>query len=408
VAAALVLAVVAVTVVGPGLFGGSGGSSSLRVIGAASRIPLPAGQTAEPERSWSVDVALSEQSSALVRAERFFAVETADDEVSLVARSLTDGKEVWNDDLPGDGQLLIDEEHLVVQMFDNGSGSGELRSYDEGDGDVRWKAEVGGDALISVDRHGDRILGEAAEEVVAYRVDNGKEAWSESTTGVPFAVDGDRVFVADGDRVRAVALEDGEEVWTTDVSGNVTALVFSEGRIVVSVDGEVIGLAARDGKQTWRKDLGTGPVANMNDGSVSGLNALDDTTVVVVGLEDAVAIDPATGKERGDEFRVDHDDWQGIGFQLPNGDILMYDFERLTAQILDGDDGKSRGRLDAQFETAARSVLYDADEVDGELVAFGLEDLDEAWKVDIEGITNAVAGDGLIVVQTAAGYELWT
>jgi outer membrane protein assembly factor BamB len=408
VAAVLVLALVA-TVVVPRLLGGGDGSASVRLLGGSARLPLPAGQTVEPERSWSVEVPLSGRSSGLVREDRFVAVETSDDDdVSLVARSLNDGKEVWSDDLPGDGQLLDDDDDLVVQIFDDGSGSGELRSYDEGDGDLRWKAEVDGDALISANRHGDRLLREAADEVVAYRVDNGKEAWSETTSGAPYAVDGDRVFLTDGGGVRAVALDDGEEIWTTDVTGDVTALVFSADRVVIAAGEEIVGLAAGDGKEVWRADLGTGPVSNMNEGAVSGLNALADGTVVVVGLEDAVAIDPATGKERGDEFRVDHDDWQGIGFQLPGGDILMYDFESLTGAVLDGGDGKSRGRIDVQFETVVRGMLYDADEDAGELVAISLEDLDEVWKVEIVGITNAIAGDGLIVVQTADGYELWS
>jgi outer membrane protein assembly factor BamB len=383
------------------LDGGDGGAEMRALSGGAVRIPLPSGLTGEPERKWSVDVDLSESRSMIVGEDRFFAVESErDDDFELVARSLSDGREVWAEALPGPAILVDDAEGLLVQMTGDEPGSDrEWRSYDPGRGDLRWKTEVDVN-LYELSRHGDRYVASDRGRITAFRVDDGEEVWSESTNGIPFAVEDSRVYLADGDEVRAVSLSDGKEIWSADAPGEVSSLVVAGDRVVVEADGDIVGLAAGSGKEAWESDV------HLGEGV--GLNAVDGSTVVIVGEDDAAVIDPRTGEEKDeDAFHVDQDDWTGFAYGLPSGDILVLGYEALDLIVIDGTSGERIGRLDVSIKSMSSSMLYGVDDED-ELSAYRLDDLEMAWTIDVDGMTSVTAGDGLILVETADGYELWS
>ena len=401
VGAAVVVAVVAAAVLVPRLLDGDDDASAvMRPLGGGADIPLPSGPTAEPEQKWSVDADLEGPPSAqtmVVGDGRFFAVEASGTDTELVARSLSDGEEVWSENLSDTAILLDVQDGLLVQVVGDGS-AGELRSYDPGSGDLRWKTEVD-EPLYQVFRQGDRLVGSSGAQVVVFRVDTGKEVWSEPISGIQFEVDGGRVYVADGDEVQALALGDGKEVWSAELSDDVSTLVVAGDRVVVSVDGDIVGLSAGSGEQAWESD------AEAGDGAV--LNAVSGSTVVVTG-EDAVAIDARTGKVRdGKAFAVDEDDWGGVAYGLPGGRILVFDYEGAGAVLLDGGTGERIGRVDAGLETMSRSMIYAVEDED-EISAYRIDDLERAWAVDVDGVAGVAVGHGSMVVQTDDGYELWS
>jgi outer membrane protein assembly factor BamB len=389
-----------VVVVLPIVSGGDeGGASEMVELSGADRVPLRDGQTAEPEQKWSVDADVADGGDFAVGGRAFYSIEGEDGSGStLVARALSDGKETWSDDLPGSGLLFVQDDQLLVRVSDDDAElrAAELRSYDPGDGALRWAVDVEPD-LYEARFFGDRILGAGGESLVAYRPEDGREVWSEDTTA-PFAVSGDRVYLADGDEVKAISLSSGDEAWTTEMSGDVSALVLAGDAIVASVDDEVVALDEGSGKERWQEDY------DIADGAT--LHAVSGSVVVVAGYGEAVAVDPGSGKELDDdEFFVDEDDWLSIGYRLPDGRLLLFGYEDMGARVLDAGTGERIGQVDDAREITA-TMVYAVD--DGELSGHGLDDAERRWQVDIDDISSARAGDGLIVVQTEDGYELWT
>jgi outer membrane protein assembly factor BamB len=400
--AALVVAVVAAAVLVPRLLGDDGGPAVMRPLAGGADVPLPAGPTGEPEQKWSIDVDLDDPDSSrsmAVGGGRFFAIESSGGDAELVARSLSDGAEVWTDDLPGTAVLLDVEDGPLVQVLGDGS-EGELRSYEPGRGDLRWTTAVD-EPLYQVFRHGDRLVGSSGAHVVAFRVDTGEEVWSEPIDGIQAEVDGGRVYVADGEEVQALSLDDGKEVWSTDLSDDVDTLVVAGDRVVASAGDVVVGLSAGSGEQAWASDADVG--------DTGALNAVSGSTLVVTGSDDTVAIDTRTGKVREDRgFDVDEDDWGGIAYGLPGGRILVFDDESGGAVLLDGGSGERIARVDAVLDTMSKSMLFAADEDEGEISAYRVDDLEKAWTLDVDGVAALTVGEGSMVVQTDDGYELWS
>jgi outer membrane protein assembly factor BamB len=399
----LVVLVVAAAVLVPRLLDGdAGGSAVMRPLAGGADLPLPSGPTGEPERKWSIDTDLEDPDSSrsmAVGGGRFFVIESSGDEAELVARSLSDGDEVWTEDVPGTAVLLDVEDGPLVQVVGDGS-EGELRSYDEDSGDLRWKTDID-EPLYQVFRQGDRLVGSSGAQVAVFRVDTGEEVWSEPISGVQFEVDGGRVYAADGEEVLALSLADGKEVWSAELSGDVNTLVVAGDRVVVSADREVFALSAGDGDQVWE--------SGADVGDATALNAVSSSTVVVAGNDDGVALDVRTGKARDDRaFEVDDDDWAGVAYGLPGGRILVFDYESGGAILLDGGTGERIGRVDAVVDTMSRSMIYAADENEGEIAAYRIDDLEKAWTLDVDGVAGMAVGEGSMVVQTDDGYELWS
>jgi hypothetical protein len=57
-------------------------------------------------------------------------------------------------------------------------------------------------------------------------------------------------------------------------------------------------------------------------------------------------------------LHVDEDDWKGVAYGLPGGDVLVFDLEAAGFVLIDGVSGDRIGRLDTDIKSMSRSMLY--------------------------------------------------
>jgi outer membrane protein assembly factor BamB len=99
-----------------------------------------------------------------------------------------------------------------------------------------------------------------AGRLVAYDLATGSQSWiaSAAPRSQPAAGDG-LIFVADAESVTALRESDGDVAWTVPFTERVTApLVWDNGWLIATnSSGTTVAFRARDGKEIWRRDIGS-------------------------------------------------------------------------------------------------------------------------------------------------------
>ena len=143
----------------------------------------------------------------------------------------------------------------------------------------------------------------ASGEIVAYRIGDGQQVWSESLTRTRGAtamgtmndaarptIDGGVVFgVGHGGRMVANQQRSGERLWSVNLASTQPARVAGDSVFVVDSAGQLLALNRRDGKTVW--------VAKMPDANVwSGPTLAGGMLWLVSNKGTLAGVDAVTGR----------------------------------------------------------------------------------------------------------------
>ena len=222
----------------------------------------------------------------------------------VFALDAASGKEIWRRATSGPLRApptVFGGRVFVVTM------ANELYALDAGTGRVLWTyvgitESVGLVGAASPAVQGSVVVAPfTSGEVVALRVENGRQVWSESLTALrranPVAsmahirgrpvIDRDRVFITgNSGRTVAVDLRTGNRLWERPIGGVHGPWVVGDFIYVLSSDGELVCLTRRDGAVRWvrtlqryeneedkeRRIVWTGPVVASDRVIVAGSN----------------------------------------------------------------------------------------------------------------------------------------
>ena len=191
------------------------------------------------------------------------------------------------------------------------------------DGAVQWShagisetAGLLGAAAPAVD--GDIVIAPySSGELLALRVENGRTVWSDSLgaqrlgtgslaalndiNGSPVIDRGVAYAISYGGRLVAIDVRTGNRVWEQDIAGLNTPWVAGEFIFVVTVDGDVVCLARRNGRVRWVQSLPGYEDVESRDELVfwNGPLLLSDRLIVLGSNGDALAISPYSGRLLG-------------------------------------------------------------------------------------------------------------
>ncbi len=208
----------------------------------------------------------------------------------------------------GDGYLYVGSGSAVVSMT--------------ADGDVRWETDVGGSVRGAPAVAGSDVYAATTDgEVVTLAAVDGTEQWRQTVgtaaTAPSLGATGGSGQLVVGTETAIVVLdpEHGSERWRTG-TGHVRGTPATAGDTVVAGDdtGVLRGLAASDGAEQWRADVG---------GPVHGSLAVADG-IAYVGSRDrhlyAVAVDDGTV-----DWRLELPDWVDGSPAVAYGAVFVVD-----------------------------------------------------------------------------------
>jgi outer membrane protein assembly factor BamB len=203
---------------------------------------------------------------------------------SIVARSASDGSEVWNRPLATDRAIALDNGLLFAVS------SKAVYALRGTDGSTAWTRPMPIPSAPLLARGG-WLITAADTTVTARRGQDGSVVWTRDVGVVSRrpAVDGNRLYVpTDDGRIVALNLEDGSPVWEREVGGVPAEPVAAADRVYVGAsDRQFYSLKAADGEVDWTWRVG----ANM-----IGAPAVDDQRVYFVALDNVVrALDRESG-----------------------------------------------------------------------------------------------------------------
>lgn len=280
-------------------------------------------------------------------------------------------------------------------LFEVGSGT-EIAVGDVTDG-IRWATTVerdardvalGSDAYV-LDGEGSVITarpdpadaGEAGERGAGER--EGSVAWTVSLAAPepPLVADDRGAYLPDGESV--VALRAGEIAWRVELDGPVAALHAVAGRVVVAAGRDVVALDA-DGRERWRRSVGTVESTAVDDGRIATLASPP------VGASVATVVDVETGARQG-SVEVGG---RPTGATLNADALYVHGFDALEAyDVASGERRWSRQVAERGANVVgAPEGAYRLD--DCEVVALG-NDGERRWRRTFDGHSCGVVGGWL-------------
>lgn len=191
----------------------------------------------------------------------------------VVSLDAATGKVIWRRDLPGPmraAPTVVGNRLFVITI------ANEVYSLDVADGHTLWTyaglaetAGLMGGAAPAADE-GVVVAPLSSGELIALRGENGRVLWTETLTalrrtdpmsslphihGTP-AIDRGRVYaVSHSGRTVAIDLRTGGRIWEQPVGGGQGPWVAGDFVYIVSDNGEVACLSARDGRVRWVRPL---------------------------------------------------------------------------------------------------------------------------------------------------------
>lgn len=231
------------------------------------------------------------------------------------ALDATTGAEIWRRDIiiPFRSAPTVNGGRVFAVTQDN-----ELQVLATDDGRVLWThqgitEQAGLLANASPAVSGDVVVVPySSGELYAFRVQNGRMAWTDSLTrtgtlnslstindiaGRP-VIDRDRVYaVSHSGRLVSIDLRSGERVWTLDVAGIQTPWVAGDYLYVVTTDAELLCVDAQDGRVRWITPLQRFRKEKRKRDPIvwSGPVLMGDRLVIVNSLGRAFSVSPYSG-----------------------------------------------------------------------------------------------------------------
>lgn len=173
---------------------------------------------------------------------------------SVVALSLSDGKELWR--IRGKGRVSATADVVVLR-----EDSGRLRRLDPATGADLWRAMTGIEGTLPAAIDGDTVF-VAGQGLGAFSTDRGEKRWSGSDAiSAPPVASGPWLFTSEEDgSVRGRERASGTPRWAFATTGAVRAPVFvdaGQNRLLVgTTDGRLLGLRLDKGTARWRWKIG--------------------------------------------------------------------------------------------------------------------------------------------------------
>ncbi len=233
---------------------------------------------------WSVDLGAEASAPPVSDGDRVFvALKSA----HLIARSVTDGHELWRIAKDVTVPMAADAGLVFVSA---GEAVEALRGVDGGNAWMAPRIKTVAPLLTGAGR----VIAVTDAEVIAIRSTNGEIVWRHAAGGVHLspAIDGDRVLVgADDGRVLALTLASGAMAWEKFVPDGVTALAAHNGLAYVGAGDKVLYcLDGRNGDTKW-----TFPIRSVATGHI----AVDDKRVYFGALDNVIrGLDRSSGNQR--------------------------------------------------------------------------------------------------------------
>lgn len=251
-----------------------------------------------------------------VRGERLFATTGFGQVFALDAAS---GRPVWRRAVSGPVRApptVFGGRVFVVTV------ANELYALDAGDGRVLWTYVGITEAVGLVGAASPAVQGSVvvapftSGEVVALRVENGRQIWSESLTALRRAnpvssmahirgrpvIDRDRVFITgNSGRTVAVDLRTGNRLWERPIGGVHGPWVAGDFIYVLSNNGELVCLTRRDGAVRWVRVMQRYEDEKDKEGLIvwTGPVLAGDRLIVAGSNREVWSISPYTGKLLG-------------------------------------------------------------------------------------------------------------
>ncbi len=244
----------------------------------------------------------------------------------VLALDPSSGAQVWRQDIgiPMRAAPVVAGGRMFVVTYDN-----QLWALSVKDGAVQWSnagiaetAGLLGAASPAVDS--DIVIAPySSGELIALRVENGRTVWADSfgaqrpgtgslaalndINGSPVIDRGVVFAISHGGRMVAIDVRTGSRVWEQDIAGLNTPWVAGEYIFVVTVDGDVVCLARRNGRVKWVHSLPRFEDPDSRDEPVfwNGPLLLSDRLIVLGSNGDALAISPYSGRLMG-QLKMPH------------------------------------------------------------------------------------------------------
>jgi outer membrane protein assembly factor BamB len=377
------------------------------IPGRSSASGLGTLPTNEPSEKWTFPLGEGTVEDVASAGGLVYTVTVHDNGAKLIATGLSDGKERWRSDLAGDvqhaqvftvGGLVVaagtsfsgDDAGMQVEAF---SRSGKAAWSYQPSGDIQRVQPIGHDAVLVFSSETRR--GSTQSTVTLVR--SGKERWSADGTSATAV--GDRVLVSDGDRLDAYRLDDGRPAWSVDTGQSASGSAI--GDLVVVPDGkDVSAYRASDGKKQWSKNPGVG--------SISGTQPAGDRHVLINGADGSALLD-RSGTITWDDNDTHHGDTLAV-----DGTLVMVESGDDRIQALDILSQAKLGSLDLDTDQVlggstgsplARNGLLVED--NSRVRAYSLPALDQLWsfKVGDDRIVGLLALDKGVLALTTDGTD---
>ncbi len=205
----------------------------------------------------------------------------------IVARSLSDGAELWRKDLPSEQPIATDGGIVFVSSRDA------IYALDGAHGGILWEAPLAGITAPLVARSG-WLIALAERRVLAFRAKDGTLIWQRDigASARPPAIDGDRLYIslADG-RIVASDISTGEQIWESTLGGTTGAVLAYGNRVYAGAgDRQFYCLKAANGEIEWVWRIGS---------AIVGSAVADEARVYFLALDNVLrALDRSNGNQR--------------------------------------------------------------------------------------------------------------
>ncbi len=195
----------------------------------------------------------------------------------------------------------------------------ELYAFDTDNGDVLWTYQGISEPARILAASSPAVYGElvvapfASGELVALRVQNGRNMWSDSLTrqsgitalselndiaGAPVIFDRTVYAISHSGLLAAIDMRSGERIWARQVGGINMPWLAGDNLFVVTNDGQVSALSRFDGRVLWVRDMPRYEKVKKQKGRISWAGpVLAGNKLVVVSSEGNVTqLSPITGE----------------------------------------------------------------------------------------------------------------
>ena len=233
---------------------------------------------------WSVDLKGAVSVPPASEGDRVFVALTS---AQLVARSVTDGRELWRIEKNVTMPMTAEDGLLFV------AGAESVEALRVADGGTAWIAPRIKTVAPLVTGAG-FVIAVTDTEILAIRAKDGQVAWRHAAGGVelPPAIDGEQVYAGAKDgRLIALTLSSGAMKWEKFLELGVSAIAARAGRVYAGAgDKRFHCLDARSGSPRWSKSIGS---------IVEGRIAVDEERVYFSANNNVVyALDRSSGNQK--------------------------------------------------------------------------------------------------------------